>query len=454
MTTGSLPLTRRGLSLCRWGLILGLAILPLQFLPMAASAEKLNWLLLFAQAWLGTASLLIVVVGVFLTTAAPGPSPATGWELSFLALTAISKLWPVAVYVAELPHAFRSLLSPLAAVTLVLQFLLLFGLFAALGRSLATQASAGGAMWAAAPLWESLASQGKKLFSQALVCAIPWLLILAVGIAGVVGFPMVGPGGLLIGLLVAVAIGSAWGVWLLIRSIGLLAAMERALGPGPDSGRMTSAPTGLRSLTLFSAPALLAAALALLGVGANTWVGRTLATVYKPGIGSETVGTAAPTMEMHSIDGATLQLADFQGKVVVLNFWATWCGPCVAEIPDLVRLATEIEREGGVVIGISSEEPDAVRAFVAAQKIPYQMMTGSFWPPPFDRINSVPTTFIIDASGRIRKTMVGKRSYAEFRRAFDAVKSAAVVPLPAEALPAEPAATVDRSAEAEALPRK
>ena len=142
------------------------------------------------------------------------------------------------------------------------------------------------------------------------------------------------------------------------------------------------------------------------------------------------------------------------GEVVVLNFWATWCGPCVAEIPDLVQLATEIEREGGVVIGISSEEPDAVRAFVAAQKIPYQMLTGSFWPPPFDRINSVPTTFIIDASGRIRKTMVGKRSYAEFRRAFDAVKSAAVVPLPAEALPAEPAATVDRSAEAEALPRK
>ena len=454
MTTGSLPLTRRGLSLCRWGLILVLAILPLQFLPMAASAEKLNWLLLFAQAWLGTASLLIVVVGVFLTTAAPGPSPATGWELSFLALTAISKLWPVAVYVAELPHAFRSLLSPLAAVTLVLQFLLLFGLFAALGRSLATQASAGGAMWAAAPLWESLASQGKKLFSQALVCAIPWLLILAVGIAGVLGFPMLGPGGLLTGLLVAVAIGSAWGVWLLIRSIGLLAAMERALGPGPDSGRMTSAPAGLRSATRFSAPAVLAAALALLGVGANTWVGRTLAPVYKPGIGSETVGTAAPTMEMHSIDGATLQLADFQGKVVVLNFWATWCGPCVAEIPDLVRLATEIEREGGVVIGISSEEPDAVRAFVAAQKIPYQMMTGSFYPAPFDRINSVPTTFIIDASGRIRKTMVGKRSYAEFRQAFDAVKSAAVVPLPAEAPPAEPAATVDRSAEAEALPRK
>ena len=454
MTTGSLPLTRRGLSLCRWGLILVLAILTLDCLPMAEPAGNLNWLTLFAWSWLGPASLVIVVVGVFLTTAAPGPSPATGWGISFLALTAISKLWPVAVYMADLPHAFRSLLSPLAAVTLVLQFLLLFGLVAALGRSLATQASAGGAMWAAAPLWESLASRGKNLSSQALVCAIPWLLNLAVGIAGVVGFPMVGPGGLLLGLLVAVAIGSAWGVWLLIRSIGLLAAMERTLGPGPDSGRMTSAPTGLRSLTRFSALAWLAAALALLGVGANIWVGRTLATVYKPGIGSETVGTAAPTMEMHSIDGATLQLADFQGKVVVLNFWATWCGPCVAEIPDLVRLAAEIEQEGGVVIGISSEEPDAVRAFVAAQKIPYQMMTGSFYPAPFDRINAVPTTVIIDASGRIRKTMVGKRSYAEFRQAFNAVKSAAVVPLPAEALPAEPTATVDRSAEAETLPAK
>ena len=454
MTTGSLPLTRRGLSLCRWGLILVLAVLALDCLPMAEPAGNLNSLTLFAWSWLGPASLVMVVVGVFLTTAAPQPSSATRWGVSFLALTAIGKLWPVAVYVADLPHAFRSLLSPLAAVALVLQFLLLFGLVAALGRSLATQAAAGGAMWAAAPLWESLASRGKKLFSQALVCAIPWLLILAVGIAGVLGFPRLGPGGLLLGLLVAVAIGSAWGVWLLIRSIGLLAVMERALGPGPDSGPMTSAPTGLRSVAQLSAPAWLAGVLALLGVGANIWIGRALAPVTKPGIGGETLGTAAPAMEMHAIDGATLQLADFQGKVVVLNFWATWCGPCVGEIPDLVRLANEIEREGGVVIGISSEDPDTVQAFVAAEKIPYQMMTGSFWPPPFDRINSVPTTFIIDASGRIRKTMVGKRSYAEFRRAFAAVKSAAVVPLSAEALPAEPAATVDRAAEAEALPAK
>jgi peroxiredoxin len=147
---------------------------------------------------------------------------------------------------------------------------------------------------------------------------------------------------------------------------------------------------------------------------------------------SKAVGRPAPPMAMKTIDGETVRLADLAGKVVVLNFWATWCPPCVAEIPDLARLAKEVNQEGGVVIGISDEDVDTIRPFVAARDMPYAIVAGSDWPAPFNTIRAIPVTYFLDAEGTIREELVGGSSYEVFRRAFDAAKA----PLPALADPA------------------
>lgn len=157
-----------------------------------------------------------------------------------------------------------------------------------------------------------------------------------------------------------------------------------------------------------------------------------------PGGRSAAVGQAAPAMTMKTIDGETVRLEDLAGKVVVLNFWATWCPPCVAEIPDLARLAKEVNQEGGVVIGISDEDVDTIRSFVASRDMPYAIVAGSGWPAPFESIRAIPVTYFLDGAGTIREEFVGGRSYEVFRRAFDAAKA----PLSPLADPAPAAAEV------------
>jgi peroxiredoxin len=180
---------------------------------------------------------------------------------------------------------------------------------------------------------------------------------------------------------------------------------------------------------------MVAGALALGGLVANHWAEQVLAPGWvdrhiKEIVGnrplggrSAAIGQAAPAMTMKTIDGETVRLEDLAGKVVVLNFWATWCPPCVAEIPDLARLAKEVNQEGGVVIGISDEDVDTIRSFVASRDMPYAIVSGSDWPAPFESIRAIPVTYFLDGAGTIREELVGGSSYEVFRRAFDAAKA-------------------------------
>ena len=109
------------------------------------------------------------------------------------------------------------------------------------------------------------------------------------------------------------------------------------------------------------------------------------------------------------IEGRTISSADLRGKVVLVNFWATWCPPCRAEIPDLIALQQKY-RDHLVVIGISEDESpvETVKAFVAEQKINYPIaMTTPALAKIFRGVSALPTTFVIDRDGKLAQRHVG-----------------------------------------------
>lgn len=109
------------------------------------------------------------------------------------------------------------------------------------------------------------------------------------------------------------------------------------------------------------------------------------------------------------LDGKTLSTADWKGKVVLVNFWATWCGPCRAEIPDLVALQNKY-RDQLLVVGISEDEGpvDGVRKFAEQYKVNYPIaMTSPEVEKQFPGIVALPTTFFLDKDGRIAQKHVG-----------------------------------------------
>ncbi|MGE3513474.1 MAG: TlpA disulfide reductase family protein, partial [Vicinamibacterales bacterium] len=109
------------------------------------------------------------------------------------------------------------------------------------------------------------------------------------------------------------------------------------------------------------------------------------------------------------LDGKRLDSTDWQGKVVLLNFWATWCGPCRAEIPDLVALQTKY-RDHLLIVGISEDEGpvDNVRKFADQYKVNYPVaMSTPDVEQRFPGISALPTTFFLDTEGRVAQKHIG-----------------------------------------------
>ncbi len=125
----------------------------------------------------------------------------------------------------------------------------------------------------------------------------------------------------------------------------------------------------------------------------------------------------APDFSLQDSQGRTVRLADYKGKVVLLDFWATWCGPCKIEIPWFIEFQRQYKDRGFSVIGVSMDEGgwEVVRPFVDEMKMNYPVLIGSDEAASaFGGVDVLPTTFIIDKQGRIAATHMGLTSKSEF----------------------------------------
>ncbi len=125
----------------------------------------------------------------------------------------------------------------------------------------------------------------------------------------------------------------------------------------------------------------------------------------------------APDFTVKDLKGREISLSNYSGKVVFLNFWATWCGPCKAEIPDFIEAYKQYKDKGMEIIGISVDRisPKSVLKFAEKYKINYPVVMSTdkiqkdYEPGPY-----VPTTIIIDQEGKIRHKHIGYMSKKAF----------------------------------------
>lgn len=116
------------------------------------------------------------------------------------------------------------------------------------------------------------------------------------------------------------------------------------------------------------------------------------------------VALEAPSFELPGLDGKIVRLADYKGKSVLLNFWATWCIPCKVEMPWFMEFQKKYGSQGLVIVGVAIDDPDAVRKFTEKLGVNYPILLGTR--PVFDAYSNVgmlglPTSFYIDQQGKL-----------------------------------------------------
>jgi cytochrome c biogenesis protein CcmG/thiol:disulfide interchange protein DsbE len=129
------------------------------------------------------------------------------------------------------------------------------------------------------------------------------------------------------------------------------------------------------------------------------------------------IGKPAPSFTLLDLNGNKVSLSDYKDKVVILDFWATWCPPCVKEIPHFIDLYKEYKNQGLAILGISVDQQGIgiVKAFNRKYKINYAiLMANRQVVNAFGNISGIPTTFVIDPDGKIRRMYVGYRDKAVF----------------------------------------
>jgi peroxiredoxin len=129
---------------------------------------------------------------------------------------------------------------------------------------------------------------------------------------------------------------------------------------------------------------------------------------YAPPKEENLEGQPAPDFSLQSLDGKTYKLSDLKGKVLLLDFWATWCGPCREELPIIEKLHKEFSGKGLVVLGINDEDKATVQQFVKQQKLTFTNLldSGGAVARAY-KVTAIPRVILIDKDGKIVKDITG-----------------------------------------------
>ena len=132
-------------------------------------------------------------------------------------------------------------------------------------------------------------------------------------------------------------------------------------------------------------------------------------------------GKTAPDFVLTDIEGKEHKLSDYRGKDVLIIFWATWCGPCLIEIPHLIALRNRIGQDKLAMLAISSEDPSLVKNFAAKKKLNYTVMvTTGAMSEPYSNVRTIPSSFFIDPEGKIKLATSGLLSLGEIKAILQA----------------------------------
>jgi thiol-disulfide isomerase/thioredoxin len=129
------------------------------------------------------------------------------------------------------------------------------------------------------------------------------------------------------------------------------------------------------------------------------------------------IGRPAPAFTLQNLEGKIISSSVYKGKVVVLDFWATWCGPCRMEIPSFITLQKKYEKKGFTFIGVSVDEngPAIVADFAKKNGMNYPQLMASYEViTRYGSFEAIPTTFVIDRKGVIRKVLQGYHPQSVF----------------------------------------
>jgi thiol-disulfide isomerase/thioredoxin len=163
-----------------------------------------------------------------------------------------------------------------------------------------------------------------------------------------------------------------------------------------------------------------AAAVGLALVAINGFGGQTRAAAPAAGVCDPNAKPANMNFTLKDIGGKDVKLASFKGKVVLLNFWATWCGPCKVEIPWFNEFQQKYQDKGFVVLGISADDTvEQLQPFVAQYKMTYPVLVGLGRDDVQEALGPVwglPTTLLISRDGKICKKHMGLAQKAEFEK--------------------------------------
>ncbi len=131
-------------------------------------------------------------------------------------------------------------------------------------------------------------------------------------------------------------------------------------------------------------------------------------------LGADSKPVKAPEFSLGDLQGRTVKLSNYRGKAVLLNFWATWCPPCRAEIPDLVAVHQKFKRRGLVVLGIALDNAQTtsglqrLASFIEKAGITYPVLLGNEAVcRDYDNVYAIPTSFLVDAKGSIVRKYIG-----------------------------------------------